>query len=336
VIRRLQELRPMPASAAEWFTRRRGSRADPAFERAFEACLAADPEFQRQYALCEIAWDLSRQAAENLRVSLPEAPVRTIAPRRRWALGIGLAVSVLIAVIALWFTAAGPEPQAVRYATGAGEQRTITLADGSRITLNTRTGLEATIARDRREVVLESGEAFFEVVHDTSRPFRVLTSLGHVRVVGTRFGVYRRLHSVEVSTEQGLVRVSSVGLPETTSAVFVRPGESAVIAAPDARPHLRRSDLERIDNWRHQRLEFDAVPLAELLEEFSRYTPVPLHAANEEVGAVRVSGVFHIGNVAALSKTLQAAFGLVVRNSGSRGLIVERASVGRPDRKVKG
>ena len=41
---------------------------------------------------------------------------------------------------------------------------------------------------------------------------------------------------------------------------------------------MRHADLERIRNWRRRLLEFDAVPLADLLEEFSRYTPVPIRA----------------------------------------------------------
>jgi transmembrane sensor len=286
--------------------------------------LATDPDRQRQFALCEIAWDLSRgPAAESLKLSLSKVSKRTVAPRRRWALGIGLAASLFIVAIALWFTVAVTRPETVRYATGAGEQRTVTLADGSRITLNTRTELDATIVRDRREVVLDSGEAFFDVVHDPSRPFYVLTSLGQVRVVGTRFGVYRRTHSLEISTEQGLVHVSSAGLPESAATLAVRPGESAVIEAPDMRPRLQPADLKRIENWRHQRLEFDTVPLADLLEEYSRYTPVPLRAANEKIGAMRVSGVFHIGDVAALSTTLRAAFGLTIRSSGSHELIID-------------
>lgn len=332
MIKQLRKPRPMPSTPAEWFAARQSGRADPAFDQAFEKWLAADPEHQRQYALCEIAWDLSRPIAEGLRMSLPSAPVRMPAPRRRWVHGVGLAAAVLIAVIPLWYTLAGREAQSIHYATVAGEQRTITLADGSRVTLNTRTGLEALIGDDRREVVLESGEAFFEVAHDPVRPFRVLTSLGIVSVLGTRFAVYDRLQSVEVTTEQGLVRVSSAGLPESIAAIHVRSGESAVITAPDARPRLQKADLERIENWRNQRLEFNAVPLADLLEEFSRYTPVPLQAANAETGAIRVSGVFRIGDVSALSKTLHAAFGLVVRSSDAGRLIVERSQDGTTDR----
>lgn len=322
------KLRPLPSTAAQWFAARQSGRADPDFDPAFEKWLAADSERQRQYALCEIAWDLSRPLAESLRVSPPAAAARMTASRRRLVLGFGMAATVLIAVVALWFAVADRETPSVRYATAAGEQRIVTLTDGSRITLNTRTGLEASIGRDRREVVLESGEAFFEVTHDPVRPFRVLTSLGHVSVVGTRFAVYYRQQSVEVSTEQGLVRVSPVGRREPSMVVLVRPGESAVIASRDSIPRLRHADLKRIDNWRHQRLEFDAVPLAELLEEFSRYTPGPLQVANAKTGAIRVSGVFRIGDTSALAKTLQAAFGLVVRHSDGGRMIVERPEAG--------
>ncbi|MGD9599131.1 MAG: FecR domain-containing protein [Steroidobacteraceae bacterium] len=325
MIKRLQEFRRTPESAADWFAARRRGGQDRALERAFETWLAADPEHQRQYALCEIAWDLSGKAAERLSVTSPTPfPLRS-ASRWPWKLGLGLAASVLVAAAALWLTL-GSDPKALHYATGPGEQRSIDLADGSRITMNTRTELRASITPDRREIMLESGEAYFAVAHDTARPFRVLTSLGQVSVVGTRFGVYRRTHSLEVATEDGLVRVTSASLPESTSAVLVRPGEEAVITAADAAPRLRPADLDRIDNWRHQRLEFDAVPLAELLEEFGRYTPMPLHVANDEIGAIPVSGVFHIGDVAALSHTLRAAFGLVVRDDGSGGLVVRRAS----------
>ncbi len=327
MIGRPRRLRHIPASAAEWFAARHRGDADPALERVFQEWLAGDPEHQRQYALCEIAWDLSLPAIECLRAAAVRDTKPVHATQRHWAVRISLAATVVAGAAAVWLTL-DPQVQPLRYETGPGEQRTAMLADGSRVTLNTRTTLEVTIQGAGRDVILRDGEAFFEVAHDPARPFRVLTPLGQVQVVGTRFGVYRRAHSLEVSTEEGLVRVSPASVPQLAAAVFLRPGEGAIIAAHEARPRLRRADLKRIDNWRHQRLEFDAVPLVELLEEFSRYTPVALHAANAEIGAVRVSGVFHIGDTAALASTLQAAFGLVIRDSGHGGLVVERVSAG--------
>lgn len=74
-------------------------------------------------------------------------------------MGFALAASSLIAAVALWMTL-GMAPQPLHYATGPGEQRIVVLADGSRITLNTRTRLDVTIQNGRRDVVLEGGEAF--------------------------------------------------------------------------------------------------------------------------------------------------------------------------------
>lgn len=330
MIRRLQKMRRTPVSAADWFAARHRGGTDPALERAFEAWLADDPERQRQYALCEIAWDLARPAAERLRTPATENPGHIGTPHRRWAIGAGLAATVLVAVAALWLTL-GSEPQPLRYATGPGEQRTVVLADGSRITLNTRTALSVTIPARQRNVVLENGEAFFDVAHDPSRPFHVLTPLGQVTVIGTRFNVYRRPDSLEVTTEQGLVRVSTAGRPDPTTDLLVHAGEGAAIPAPGAKPQLRHADLRRIENWRQQRLEFDAMPLAALLEEFSRYTAAPLHAATPEIGALRVSGVFHLGDITALSVTLDAAFGLKVRDSNDGSRVVERPKDAVPD-----
>lgn len=329
MIRRLQKMRRTPVTAADWFAaRHRGGagsegHTDPELERTFEAWLAEDPERQRQYALCEIAWDLARPAAERLRSPEAQVPEHAGAPLRRWAMGAGIAATALIALAALWLTLAS-DPPPLRYSTGPGEQRTIVLADGSRVILNTRTTLSTTILARQRDVALENGEAFFEVAHDPSRPFRVLTPLGQVTVMGTRFNVYRRPGSLEVTTEQGLVRVSSAGQPDATKDLLVSAGEGAAIVAPGAKPQLRHADLRRIENWRQRRLEFDSIPLAELLEEFSRYTTASLHPATPEIGALRVSGVFHLGDITALSVTLDAAFGLEVRDSGDGSWLVDR------------
>lgn len=324
-----------PVTAADWFAARQGRPGDPALERSFEHWLSADPEHQRQYALCEIAWDLAGSAAAKLPDAVAAQPRRILVRASRWGTGLSLAASLLVALAVLWQRIPTTSP-ARQYVTGPGEQQLVALDDGSRVTLNTRTEIEVEMSGDSRRVVLKRGEAFFDVARDERRPFRVLTSLGEVRVLGTRFTVYQRQQSIEVSTEQGLVRVLGAGSRDETSAVLVPPGNSAIIPAAGRRPEMRHADLERIRNWRRRLLEFDAVPLADLLEEFSRYTPVPIRAADDELGALRVSGVFHIGDTVALSQALTSAFGLIIRQSGSGPLIVERPeSVRRPPPPLK-
>jgi transmembrane sensor len=242
-------------------------------------------------------------------------------------MGVGLAATVLVAALVLWDGLRGGHSPS-KFATGAGEQQLVTLKDGSRVLLNTRSSIEVDVTDRERRVSVTEGEVFFDVAHDKRRPFRVVTAFGAVTVLGTRFTVYQHGGSLEVSTESGLVELQTIESAGPKSSVLVPAGRSAVISAAGHDPELRRADLDRIRNWRRKLLEFDAAPLADLLAEFSRYTPEPIRAADADLGELRVSGVFHIGDTAGLSKALESAFGLVVRRLESGQLIVERQPSG--------
>lgn len=312
-----------PTTASEWFAALHAGDKDLALEQAFENWLAEDPERRRQYALCELAWELARPAAERLHSTTVNVSADTGISRRRWMIRAGLAAALLIAVIAPW-AIFDTEPASLHFVTGPGEQHSVALSDGSYITLNTRTTLTANIEAHQRNIFLEEGEAFFDVAHDASRPFHVLTPFGRVTAIGTRFNVYRHNNFLEIATEQGLVRVSSSEHLDLATDLLVRAGEGAKIAKRGAKPQRQHADLQRIENWRQQRLEFEAMPLSKLLEEFNRYTTISLRAANLEIGALRVSGVFHLGDITALVAALDAAFGLEVHDSGDGVLVVSR------------
>jgi transmembrane sensor len=256
-----------------------------------------------EYALCERAWELSAAAAEGL-----DREVRVRSSYRRRAVGgiAALASAALIVLTVSWLMP--PAPTVWR--TGPGEQRTLALEDGSRITMNTRSTLEVRIDRSKREIRMQGGEAFYEVAKDESRPFVVETSLGTARAVGTRFNVLVDGDRVEVATEEGKVLVQT--LDRSGAGVLATAGTRATLVHGEFRPALDRADLTRIENWRARRLEFDRVPLDAALKEFSRYTPVPIRAGSPDVGQIYVSAVLKVGDVDALRATLKGAFGLTV------------------------
>jgi transmembrane sensor len=320
VIERLRALRRTPDTASEWFAARQRFPGDPALERAFAAWLAAKPERRREYALREVAWELSRPAAEaHASATVGRSTGR--ATRRRLLVGSGLAALLALATFAWWTTAA---VQAAQFATAVGEQRTVVLDDGSRVTLNTHTVMDVRLYRDRREIDLRSGEAFFEVTGDTQRPFTVHTRLGEARVLGTKFTVWVQQQSVEITTEQGLVQVAASVPAAGAPPVYVRPGERALIGEGRGDLRVERADLVRINNWREQRIEFDAVPLVEALAEFSRYTPKALRTDDADTGAIKISGVFRTGDVAALAASLKGSFGLEIVNAPDGTWVVRR------------
>src|SRR6202042_1912925 len=95
-------------------------------------------------------------------------------------------------------------------ATAVGQQRNVTLADGSIVTLNTNTILETDLSRSVRQIYLRKGEAHFQVAHDRSRPFLVHAGDAVVRAVGTEFEVrLREDKHVEVLVNEGRVEVQA-------------------------------------------------------------------------------------------------------------------------------
>jgi len=308
--------RARPRTAAEWFAARRG-RIDANLDRRFHDWLAEHPSHAEEFALCEIAWEVSREAA--LQVPEPHSSGRGQARLFRPA-AVVTAAAIAASLVVWWWP-----PTTQRWATAPGEQRAVTLVDGSRVTLNTRTRLAVRFTHHARDVVLEGGEAFFEVARDTSRPFTVLTSLGTARAVGTRFNVYLEDRQLTVTTEHGQVLV---GEKRGDSGVLVDAGRQAEVGPDLARPVVRAADLTRILNWRNERLEADDVPLAVVLRDFSRYTLVPVRSATPEIGAVRVTAVVRTGDIDSLEAMLKGALGLEVERRGGE-MVVVRARPGQ-------
>ncbi|HVO46900.1 MAG TPA: FecR domain-containing protein [Steroidobacteraceae bacterium] len=305
-----------PATAAEWFAARHAGH-DTELERRFAAWLAASRQHFEDYALCELTWELAASAA----VGISQAPANVPWYRRTSSLAAAAAAAALLLFAFLRVMHPSSAP-AVVWQTQAGEQRSISLADGSHIVMNTRSMLEIRMGARRREVRLLTGEAYFEVAHDESRPFIVRTPLGHIRAVGTRFDVLLDGQRVEVAMEEGKVMVRSA-LPDAPEVLTVA-GMSATLAPGSAAPHLQPADLNRIENWRARRIEFDRVPLGTALREFSRYTPVPITAGSPEIAQMPISAVLKAGDVAALRATLKGAFGLQVIESGDGLVVMDR------------
>ena len=97
------------------------------------------------------------------------------------ALAAGVAAVLLLA----------PLRSGERHTTAIGEQVTVRLDDGSKIQLNTDSELSVRFSKAERRLVLERGQAFFDVAHDPARPFVVDAGKASVRALGTRFDVRR-------------------------------------------------------------------------------------------------------------------------------------------------
>lgn len=242
-------------------------------------------------------WDaLGQLDAADFALDAPKADNSAL-NRRGLIAGGALAAGFALGGVLLW------RQRPVAYETAVGERRTVTLPDGSRVTLNTATRLTARFGGDRREVLLESGEALFAVVHRDGAPFDVLSQGGRIRVTGTRFNVYRQADFTQVDLLEGGV---TAGPAQEGSQAFVRlrPGQ-AVRLAPTGEPGpILVAQAGRIDDWNHGRISFVGASLSEAVAEMNRYSPAPLRILNPSLGRLQIDGVFEAGDTAAFARAV--------------------------------
>lgn len=348
------------------FVRYHSGDVRPADERELAEWLAADPAHRAEYEQLDRIWNDIDHLAKAPFLELEEARAwwkevtsgsSTWFHARRWraampvSAGAFAALALLIVGTAWWSMI---RVEVTDYRTGKGEQRTVVLSDGSTVILGADTALSAELSGGRRAVILHHGEALFSVQHEADRPFDVVAANGTVRDVGTQFAVYASSDRVRVSVIEGLVEVRTHGADQSKPAKLaklVKPaerGEAAVQA--DRRTVLtkgdrlwyggdgRLSEVQKVDPEMmtaafHGKLVFDAMPLAWVIEEVSRYHNGEIRLLDPSLASLRISGVFDEENLDGLLKALERALPVTVTSVNPDLMIVERATRLEPLRK---
>jgi transmembrane sensor len=231
---------------------------------AFTAWLEADGANSARYDAAVVAL----AGAERTVAELPADAAAVAAPSRRpgsarlqsvrW-LGAAAAAAVSGAIgITAWQERA--QPYAVE--TRAGEQRVLTLADGSSILLAGGSRLMLDRANERR-ATLKAGEALFRVRHDAARPFRVDADGLALTDIGTVFDVKRAGALTRVAVSEGAVLVDPDG-----AALRLDAGETVV--AHGDRLVTGRMAASDVGAWHEGRLAYDGARLDEVAADLSR------------------------------------------------------------------
>jgi transmembrane sensor len=208
--------------------------------------------------------------------------------RRVRKLGSGLASVVLIVGLGL-FASERWLPLDYWLAdqrTATGEQRTVRLADGTVLNLNTHSAVDVRFDEKRRLIVLQEGEILVETGHGDARPFIVETREGSMRALGTRFLVKREDEGTRLSVLQSAVAAHTQFNPEEQ---ILREGQQVL---------LRSDGLGSIvalnpgaDAWTRGMLVVDNARLGDLVHELGRYRRGHLGVA-PEVADLRITGSF--------------------------------------------
>lgn len=305
--------------AAQWFARVQDSPLSAEERSRFEAWRAEHPQHEYEFDVLQGLWNATDLLPRARLQALCDEPVQQ--PRRRQVLRYAMAASVAAVALGLGlFNVLGhPAPYDAEFRTVLGEQRQVTLPDGSVMELNSRSVVAVHYVKGRRGIELKQGEAMFSVEHDAARPFVVVAGAGQVTVTGTRFDVRRDDDQTRVVVEAGTVNVQGQGSSEGVTLTAGRgthvDAQGRVVAAYAVNP-------AELTAWRTGKLVFNNAPLGEVVREVSRYREQPLRAS-PAVASLRLTSVFKSSDTDALLKALPHILPVALRTlpDGSQEII---------------
>ncbi|TLM79154.1 FecR family protein [Microbulbifer harenosus] len=213
--------------------------------------------------------------------------------------GFAFACTLMLAVGVVYLAPWQGEPAAQAYTSELAQVRTITLDDGSRITLGGDTAIESDFSNERRGVKLLRGQAFFDIAKDPSRPFFVSARGAEIRVVGTRFDVNAgsKLNpEVKVTVEEGVVDVAS---RDRESAGAVEAPKVRLTAGQQVRvseqqlSRVNTVDATRVAGWRQGKFSYRDAPLSEIVADANRYRKNRIVIGTRELENLRVTTAFN-------------------------------------------
>jgi transmembrane sensor len=247
--------------ASDWFARLNGGDAGADDRARLTVWLTARPENQQAYDFVEETCGVAATVLEKAPLQNPRVSRRPIG---HWgAVGGGLALAAMLIATA-GFIALMPREND-HYATAIGEIRSVTLADGSALTLNGATALDVTFTYGQRDLDLKNGEVFITVGHDAARPFVVHAGGRTIEDIGTAFDVDTNGRDVDVAVGEGTVKISD---PE--DAVVLSKGHAVIYASDRILSATRTVASQQVGTWRVGILSYDQVPLEWLVADLNR------------------------------------------------------------------
>lgn len=309
--------------AAQWLDRMNRPVLDSATAADFDRWILKDPRHVESYARMSALWQSEGLAGALAGDSpLPRAcnddAREDDAPARgRWArvAQAGAAACLLLLACIL-----GPRLLVAEsaLATGHGETRTVSLADGSTVRMDGETRIAVRLTPWSRHVALERGEAFFDVAHERVRGFTVDAGGASVSVLGTAFDIDR----VDADTRVIQVYRGLVSVDAGAGRQWRLPAGSGLELAGERVRSLRGMTGDR-PGWTEGWYEANDTPVAQLVQRLNRMSPRPIVLADPALGELLVTGRFQTGDPQGVLDAVAAIHDLNWREADGR-YVLER------------
>lgn len=331
--------------ACEWILRLREESASSELVMEWLAWCREDPANGRAFERAREVWMVAGEIAPVATATVPGVSVDaehgaarassarpwSFRPLRALAAAAALAALAFLAFPSwrLYFT---PSSAGV-YATEAGKSRVVQLPDGSTVALAGGSRLLAAIDGRSRSMLLDRGQAYFEVAHDRSRPFVVTAGGLHVTAVGTAFDVRTSSSRVVVSVAEGVVDIDDNVERDSPSASAARLPERVTLRAragkmvavdPSGRPQVTAIDPSTAASWQDGRLVFVREPLSAVIDSIARHTGRRLVIADPAAGELHYTGTVFPSELQEWLRGLPTVFRVTVEEQDGKVVIASR------------
>lgn len=223
-----------------------------------------------------------------------ELKTDTMKSQRHLWYKISGAAAVFIIMLTLFFIWHSPENKVsissvASISTKATKKQKITLSDGTTVWLNSASELKyPEVFKDHSRAVYLSGEAYFDVRHDPSRPFIIHTGSVITTVLGTAFNIKenKNQHTIDVTVLRGKVSVASEGKLIS----IVTPNQQLSLDVVTGVPIKSTVNTDKIISWQAEDLEFNDITLATAVIKLQRHFNVLIILDNQKLNDCRFSG----------------------------------------------
>lgn len=288
------------AEAVDWYVRLHESSVSDTTRAQWQTWLAAAPQHAE-------AWARLDQLQQRLALAPAGVGASTLEQARQQRRNAVKMLGLLLGVGVLGWQGYQVSPWQADYATRVGQRRHLTLADGSRLVLDTDTRVDVRFDRQQRLIVLRQGEVLVETAKD-ARPLSVQSAEGRVLALGTRFSVRQQTGLTRVMVEAHAVEVR----PRLATAQAVRAEAGQAVSFSADRVGPVAGAPAQASAWTRGLLVVVDWRLDALLAELSRYCHGYLGCA-PEVAGLRLSGTFLLDDREAVLANLEDSLPVQVR-----------------------
>jgi len=305
----------------------------------------ADPRHAEALARFQATWVVFAHPRPEAAAGQVESLVKAFDRQRR---SRRKAAILSLMVIAAGLTVVGVVKHRERYSpaqvtplafSGEGDRL---LDDGTRVDTSSRSDVQVVYSSTARWIDLKGGEAFFNVAHDSQRPFVVRAGPVLVRAVGTAFNVDLRGETVEVIVTEGQVAVGRLAAESTiepapffdsTTATLLRAGTRLVFSSKNEASAqgsqsrvevLTPEAMEKRLPGRLETVEFSNDRLEDVANRVSRYSRADFLFEDSRLRELRVSARLRVGDVEAFVHLMSVALGLRVERQSETHFVIRR------------